>query len=484
MEVVLEALPGPDGRSAAERHFGAARLGDARRTKALVESVGRILARPHGSLPQKLGGPAAVTRFYRLLRHEMVGHESVLAPHRQRARERMAGEAVVLVLHDSTELDFTGRRGLEGDLGRIGNGSRLGYVCHNSLAVTPDGRVLGLLSQVLHVRREVPRGEGHAAKRAHPGRESRLWPRGAAACGEAAAERLVVDVADRGGDTAEFIRAEVAGGRRFLVRSCKDRRLDGDEHYGQDRVCLKLHEYARQLPPLGERVVRVHANRGRHAKAAREARVSVAAGPVTLPPAARWERGEAPEGAAGTLDLWCVCVREVGTPPAGEEPIEWVLLSDLPARDRAEACKLVDWYCRRPLIEELHRAMKQGMGVEDLRLADPERLGPAIATLSASAAILLGLREAFDAPAAEHEEARRTVPAALVEVLAAVTGLMMDMSLRRFALEVAKLGGHLPRKGRRPGWITLWRGWARLNAMAEGVAAVRAAQATKRKRTG
>ena len=59
MEVVVDR----DGRSPGRRNFGDARLGDTRRTEALVAAADRCVAHPRGSLPQKLGGPAAVTRF-------------------------------------------------------------------------------------------------------------------------------------------------------------------------------------------------------------------------------------------------------------------------------------------------------------------------------------------------------------------------------------------------------------------------------------
>ena len=77
----MEVLRDGDGRSAGHRNFAAARLGDARRTAALVATADRILAHPPGTLPRKLGDPAALTRAYRLLRHPMVTHASVLAPH-------------------------------------------------------------------------------------------------------------------------------------------------------------------------------------------------------------------------------------------------------------------------------------------------------------------------------------------------------------------------------------------------------------------
>jgi hypothetical protein len=141
----------------APRHFGSARLGDVRRTRRLVNTAEHILRHPSGGLPQKLGNSWAQTMgLYRLLAADQVTHQAVLAPHRQQTLERMIEhDGVVLLVHDSTELDYTHCRVLREQLGQIGTGGGWGYIAHHTLAVTPQGQVLGLLNQVLHHRRRV-----------------------------------------------------------------------------------------------------------------------------------------------------------------------------------------------------------------------------------------------------------------------------------------------------------------------------------------
>lgn len=148
-----------------EAHFGAARLGDVRRTRRLVETADRIAQHPGGTLPDKLQDPAALKGVYRLMNADQVTHASVLEPHRQQTLERMrASDGPVLTLHDDTELDYTAKQSLKG-LGQIGNGSHRGYICHNSLAVAAQTReVLGLANQILHCRPEVPEGETRAQR--------------------------------------------------------------------------------------------------------------------------------------------------------------------------------------------------------------------------------------------------------------------------------------------------------------------------------
>jgi hypothetical protein len=432
------------------------------------------MSHPGGSLPEKLKDWSQLMGLYRLAGRPEVSHEAVLEPHRRRTLEAMGREPVVLLLHDTTELDFSGHLALDG-LGPVGNGRRggrpsKGYLCHNTLAVTPQRRVLGLASQVLHVRRQVPRGESPAESRRHPRRESRLWPRGCDAVGAAPDHCLWVDVADRGADTFEFLDYEHRQNRRYVIRSCRDRKLAGEDHLGADRVHQYLHAYARDLPVLGRRQVRVHANRGKSQREARLATVSVSAGCVELavPHCARGEH------ASKSLDLWLVVARETD-PPAGAEPLEWVLLTNVPAEDLAAANERLDWYECRPVIEEFHKGQKSGVGIEGLRFERPERLEPVIALLSVVAAMLLDLRQLAREPQAEHEPAKDHVPLLWVKVLSGwrYKRVREDLSLREFYMALGKLGGHLGRKSDGfPGWQKLWKGWGELHLMIQGALAI------------
>jgi hypothetical protein len=172
-----------------ETHFADCELGDRRRTRRLVDLADRIHQHPEGSLPPKLRDPAAYRALCRLVNQPDVTHAAVLQPHRQHTLAQMRQlTGPVLILHDFTELDYSGHETLRGLLGQIGNGGGQGYECHNSLAVEPDsGRVLGLVNQILHRRRHAPPGEGIAAQRDCRQRESRVWLQAVQAIGPAPA---------------------------------------------------------------------------------------------------------------------------------------------------------------------------------------------------------------------------------------------------------------------------------------------------------
>ncbi|MFQ5464272.1 MAG: transposase DNA-binding-containing protein, partial [Phycisphaerae bacterium] len=296
-----------------EEHFGRAELGDERRTKRLVVVADRMAEHPGGTLPDKLREPAGLKALYRLMDSDAVTHEAVLQPHVCHTLDRMrAHEGVVLVLHDTTELDYTNRNSLKDELGQIGNGSRRGYECHNSLAVTAESReVLGLTNQILFRRPHVGKGETRAARRRRKTRESRLWKQGSQPTPAAPAGRLWVDVADRGADTLEFLDFEEAQGKKYVVRSQHNRRVLRN-HDGESEPA-KLHDLLRSLPEEGRRTVDVPARNGRPA---RTATVGVAWAPVRiLPP--RQPRGDE----RGTLlAVWAVRVWELDPPADVDEP--------------------------------------------------------------------------------------------------------------------------------------------------------------------
>ena len=120
-----------------------------------------------------------------------------------------------------------------------------------------SGDVLGLMDQVLHRRDEVPKDETLAEHRDRPTRESRLWVRGTR---HLPADRRLIDVADQGADTFEFLEHEYHSGRRFVIRAAKTRQVyAGHEPTGPRR---ELKAYARGLPELGRFTMDVQAAAG------------------------------------------------------------------------------------------------------------------------------------------------------------------------------------------------------------------------------
>jgi hypothetical protein len=451
------------GHGFGEEHFAAAQLGDRRRTRRLVQLADAVVRHPGGTLPDKVNHPATLKALYRLMDCEAVTHESVLTPSRERTLERISeAEGTVLVIHDATELDYSGLKSLEG-LGHIGNGHNRGYVAHNTLAVVAETRdVIGLVYQKLAKRPQVTKKETRAQRRARPDRESRLWKQASQTVPAAAPGRRQVEVADRGADLLEFMDYVEGSGKSYLVRSKHNRRI-----CLENGLKTQLHDFARQRPAGGHKTVDVPAGKN---QPARTTTASIAWAQVTLliPAQPRGEIRGIP------LTTWVVCVREVN-PPAGAQAVEWILLTNVPVNNLDDAQERIAWYECRWMIEEYHKALKTGCGIETLQFTTEQRLKPAIAFVSVVALFLLNLRNASRRPDAHERPATQIVPVAYVVALSIwrYKQPREDLTVHEFYYALARMGGHQNRKqDHPPGWLVLWRGWTKLQPMIEATLAL------------
>jgi Transposase Tn5 dimerisation domain. len=457
-----------------EVNFGSAELGDARRTKRLVRTADLMSRRPGGTLPQKLRNPSDLRAFYRLMNCEEVTHEAIMEPHRAATLNRIAEMATtVLILHDSTELDFTTHRSLD-DLGQIGNGNHRGYIVQNSLAVDPATRhVLGLCNQVLHHRDTVPKKETIAQKRVRESRESLLWIKGTEPL---PASKQLVDVCDQGADTFEFLEQEVRSGRRFVIRAAYDRGILISHNEGSKQSAY-LRTYAAKLPEAGRWTLSVTSKvdmkslkrKGKRVevkRTARDAELAVAFAPVQIkPPGKRnGHHGSKP------LKVWVIRVWEVD-PPEGQERLEWFLVTNEPVLTFDDAYRVVGWYECRWIVEEYHKGMKTGCKIESPQFTTEERLQPAIALLSIVTLTLFEMRNASRRPDAKTRKATEIISKDYVAVLSVWRHrtTRIDWSIHDFYYALARLGGHQNRKNDHPpGWQTIWEGWKELQAMVCG----------------
>jgi hypothetical protein len=448
----------------AEEWFGSVDLGDDRRNRRLRFSVERMMEHPGGTLPDKLRDPAALDAFYRLMNCEEVTAQAVHAPVFACTREKMLQhQGVVLIIHDTTELDYSGLHSID-DLGQIGNGNGRGLLAHNSLAVTPQRQVLGLAGQLLHRRRRVPKRETKAQSKKSKNRESRLWKNACERLALAPEGHCWVDVCDRGADVTEFLAFEQRAGRHYLVRSKHNRRVEVVQSNGEV-LRTKLHDFVRIQTPCStrRRTVSIPAHAG---QAARKAELAVAWCSLTiLPPRqARGDHDKTP------LHVWVVRVWEPN-PPAGSKPVEWMLLTNVPVINECDAWERVDWYSCRWIVEEYHKAIKTGCGVEKLQFTRRSSLEPAVAVLCVVALQLLELRDVSRCEATHSQPATDFVPLVWVLVLSSWRHKrpQPNWTVREFLFALARLGGHQNRRhDHPPGWLVLWRGWTNLQAMVAG----------------
>src|SRR5262249_18706920 len=116
---------------------------------------------------------------------------------------------------------------------------------------------------------------------------------------------------------------------------------------------------------------------------------TVAVRSVRVQPDGPWRPGgwQPPLAEMGVVE-----VREVAPPAEVKEPLHWILLTTLPCATGAQAQRVVGYYTARWWIEEYHKALKSGAGVEASQLQRADRLESLIAVLAVVAVRLLNTK--------------------------------------------------------------------------------------------
>lgn len=441
--------------------WGKVDLGDERLNRRAVRIGAQMVANPEASLPQQMQNPAALQAAYRLMNNSRVKLPALLEPVYQQTRQAAHRAAVVLWVNDLTEVDYTFHNAKTG-LGPIGDNRGRGFLLHSTLAVQPEGRdVLGLGSVQVLLRQPTPKPRPKWTRSP----EGQVWEQAARQVGPAPEDRLWVQVSDAGSDYFAYLAACLDQGQHFLVRVSRNRLLtwaEADPQAAQDQAQKRV-DYARSLAPQTGSAYPVQL-RATPQQAARQAEVVMAWAQVTLAPSPQAppdERDQPP------LTAWVLRVWEPH-PPATAEGLEWILLSSLPIHDLRTARRCVDWYTCRWLCEDFHQCLKTGCQIERSQLDDRADLENLLGFAAPVAVRLLQLRQA--ARHAPDIPAKQGVEPLMVEVLARHQHTDANsMSLKRFWLWVARLGGFQGRRGDgNPGWRTLWRGWRYLSDLTDG----------------
>jgi hypothetical protein len=345
--------------------LGSACLGDPRRTARLVSLAAALAEKPACSVPEACGNWAATKAAYRFFSNDEIEPDDILAAHRKSTLERVRQHSMILLIQDTTVYNFTTHRATRGQ-GPIAGKKKgypkapTGFFVHSCLAVSPEGVPIGLLGQHLWVRSEPTDGgePGEDHNRADAVKESVRWQ----SMLETSTQELpssirVLTVTDREGDLFDFFVAAARLQKDILVRAKWDRRLQN-----QDACLWEATEQASVVGHLTIEVSRAENRPGRTAHLAlRMAKVT-----LRVPNHLRSE-GFSP------VALSAVLAREVN-PPAGQEPIEWLLLTTLNVSTEADAVACVRWYSHRWKIERYHYTLKSGCRIEELELEDVERL--------------------------------------------------------------------------------------------------------------
>ena len=453
----------------AQATFGEVRLGDERRTQRAVKLATAIAREPNVSLPKQLGERKETQAAYRFLQSAQVSYEGLLRPHLVETREQCKQQPVVLLVQDTTELDYQAHRQTSG-LGPIGNGRHQGFLLQTVLAVEPQsGELLGIAHQEPFLRKPAPKGERYS-ERVQRERESQVWERAVQAIGAPPQGAVWVHVGDRYSDIYTLFVECRQQQTHFVIRAAQDRCVD--ERVEQVAPELKrrkrkagdppqahLFETVRSWTACSEQELEVPAE---HERKARSARVAISYGQLRLLAPDKREQ-QLP-----SMLVWVVRVWEVDA-PEGVEPLEWVLLTSLPVETVEQAWERVGWYRRRWIVEDYHQALKTGCRMEERQVQSYEGLRRLLGILAPTAVRVLQLRTL--ARQQPERPATEVLPQEVVHLVALKTGgEAASLTVEQCVKRIAQLGGY---QGRRsdgpPGWKTLWHGWLKIQTLLEGV---------------
>jgi len=466
--IPLGSKPRPESFSGwAQEEFSTVEIYDKRLKARLFQIANDFYAQPTVPIPLACSGSAAKTKAaYRFFANKQIDMKTLLKPHKETTTERIKQHSVVLAVQDTTTLNYTSHHATEG-LGPIGTkrDKSVGLVVHHTMAFTEQGTPLGLLDVQCWARDPAQAGKSEKRKELPiEEKESYKWLKSYQAVSEIQTlcpDTTLISVGDREADIYElFYEAACAQGRpKLLIRAEKSRQrkvISSEEEKQKEFLWAKM----AQEPVAG--YIEIQISR-RGDRKARKANLLVRFAPVEIEPPQRLKH-------LPRLKMWAIYVVEEGGPNE-EDPIEWMLLTNVETSTFEQAVQRIEWYAGRWNIEVYHRILKSGCRIEDRQLSDCDRIESCLAIDMVVAWRIFLLtkmgRETPDLPCdtilSEDEW----------KVLWACTERKstpdIPPSLYWAILAIAALGGFLGRKSDGfPGPTVMWRGITRLYDRVEG----------------
>lgn len=344
-------------------------LGDQRLNERGRKLLETLFADPAASINAACQGWAETQAAYRFFDNDNIPPEEILAPHQRATRDRIAQHPVVLIVQDTTELDYSDHP--PAGAGPLNSEKQRGFLDHCHLAFTPEGLCLGAVEVAIWARSD--EGFGESKKRQYDPLETKekfRWLEGyryACDVQRHIPQTHIISVSDSEGDLYEMF-AEVAqqgeGAADYVIRSGKKRCLAEPDLDAGPAAHHILQQNMIEAPLITIRQLELPRTPKRTPRTA------------TLEIRARRVKLKAPYRKHITLpdvEINVVLVREVH-PPSDVEPVEWLLITTLPIDTTEQVLLVVDYYTGRWPIEVFFRVFKAGCRVEEIRLETAVRL--------------------------------------------------------------------------------------------------------------
>jgi hypothetical protein len=428
-------------------------LGDARLEARLRRISAALEKNPGAAFPAAVKTVAEREAVYRLLRNERVEMKALLSPHAAQTvvRAKALRDRPVVAI-DKTSFVFPGETEREG-LERLGQ-NRHGLDAFCALAVARTRQPLGVLAL-----EPLEKAQGRSGADA--------WDVAIDVAASHIEELRPIYVMDREADAFALFSSLIAKSRDFVVRVASDRWVN--EYDGAAPEMLRT--IAARAPIALTREVKLArrmgvgkalgARRKHPPRDGRDALLSIRACTIVMP-----RPRKLPDSLPPSLAIQLVQVIEEN-PPAGTEPVEWLLFTSLPAGSAEEVATVVDTYRARWTIEEYFKALKSGCNYEKRQLESRQTLLNALGILAPLAWRLLALRSVADDTTTMASAVLDADEIHVLRKLSHDVKLGDSPTAAQALYAIAGLGGHFPQNGR-PGWKIIWTGFQKLLDQVEG----------------
>lgn len=453
-------------------------FGDARLDKRFGILLQQLADKPSLAIPGACGAKSATDAAYRFFKNDRVEVNSILQPHVDATIERMANYPVVLLIQDTTEVDLTRKKERVG--GPLNSEQRRGIYVHPLYAVTPNRLPLGVVWANLFARDAEAFAQSAKEKKKKRAqlpieqKESYRWLQGYQQATEVARKqplKQIVCVGDSEADIYDIYAhaVQVEGTKaEFLVRAKHQNRSLEDSSKGLKEKLLETKILKRMTIKVSKReAVRSEKTKQKQPRDARKAEVTVRAITTVLEPP---DRSGLPP-----VEVRAILVREAN-PPAGEEPIEWLLVTSLPVETLKQVLAVIEYYRVRWEIEIYFRVLKSGCRIERIQLETTERMKKCLALyLIVAWRVMFLLMLGKDQPemscdvVLEEEEWK-----SVYEIVLRKPAPEKPPTLGEMVRMIAQLGGYLGRKSDGPpGPKAMWIGIQRMNDFALAYKAIK-----------
>lgn len=420
----------------------------------------RAAEKPHGRVTRVFPSGREREGAYDFIENSAVEVEELTRALSNSTAQEAASHPFVFVPIDGSSLklwDGTGKK----DFGRVGshtNGAT-GLKVINGVMVSPQGVPLGLAAQRWWSRPKRRQERAHHHCRSVEDKETSHWLNAVeqviVAQREHAPQSKLWFQLDREADSRLIFEKFLEHGDWFTIRSSTNRYLVNRSR--------RLHDFIRKAPVRLRTELFVPARKAFKRKTERKerlAQLSVRAESVDVAFREQSNRQLHPR----TLNI--VHVREAGTTPKGEKPLQWFLLTNHPIETEDDIRKVIFGYTQRWRVEDFHKTWKSGLcNVEENQLhssAAVMRWATILAAVAARAEKLKHLSRTEPKSPASGEFSNEELEA--LRLLRTEFGPLSEkqprkLDLRTATLWIAELGGYTGKSsGGPPGTITIQRG--------------------------